>query len=441
MRPIRLKSLLSAALLSLACLLTHAQIVNRLKVDDDTFQRYAWGRMQLYSPQNLILADSLYRVGSEQDNPRYRCLALSLEFPVRFAQGNYERMDEAVAEIKKILAARPEVRSFYFSTIHEYCQYLIQIGRASDAMLEARSMERIAGKEKSALGKMYSYRIVGLIQSYRTNSYLAIQNFTKAAEFCKEAHAEQELPNLYILISQEYTKMQDFDSAERYCAAAEEYQEFFPSLAIKARMTRAYLYNAKEDWDRFWECYDNLVGDPMYEMQADSAQRCEMDVCYLKSKGLFEQALARADALPSARARHQIKHPLYAAQGRFDTAYNELGMLMDEKDSIYIKVQNEDMAILDAEMNNAQLRQDAQKLRAQNQNTILIGFIVMFAIAFFSILLSQWQLRENLDEMKNKNNEMLIARRAYQKALDAKEAENAIKVRILQNSKSNKRNI
>ena len=110
---------------------------------------------------------------------------------------------------------------------------------------------------------------------------------------------------------------------------------------------------------------------------------------------------------------------------------------MVEKDSIYIKVQNEDLAILDAEMNNAQLRSDAERLRQQNQNTILLGFLVMFAIAFVSILLSQWRLRQNLDEMKNKNNQMLIARRAYQKALDSKEAENAMKIKILQNRKSN----
>ena len=46
-------------------------------------------------------------------------------------------------------------------------------------------------------------------------------------------------------------------------------------------------------------------------------------------------------------------------------------------------------------------------------------------------------MRQNLDEMRAKNTQMLIARRAYQKALDAKEAENAMKVKILQNRKSN----
>lgn len=424
-------------LLALAAGTAHAQIVNRLKVDDPTFQRYAWGRMQQYNPDNLVLADSLYTVGTELGSVKYRCLGLSLEFPVRFALGEYERMDAAVAEIKEMLEARTDTRSFYFSTLHEYCQYLILLGRASDAMLEARAMDRIAGEEKSALGHMYAHRIVGLIQSYRTNSYLAIQNFTRAADYCKEARAEQELPNLFILIAQEYIKMRDFANAEDYCRQAEAYQEFFPSLRIKTQMTRAYFYNAQKDWDAFWRTYDALVTDPLYKMQTDSDSRYEMDVAYLQSRGLFEQALAKADSLGTARDRHDKKQSIYAAQGAFAPAYGELSLLMSEKDSIYIKVQNEDMAILDAEMNNAQLRQDAERLKNQNQTTILIGFIVMFAIAFFSILLAQWQLRQNLDEMKNKNNQILIARRAYQKALDAKEAENAMKVKILQNRKSN----
>ena len=111
--------------------------------------------------------------------------------------------------------------------------------------------------------------------------------------------------------------------------------------------------------------------------------------------------------------------------------------LMGAKDSIYIKVQNEDLAILDAEMNNAALREEAQRLKAQNQITILLGFLVMFAIAFFAILLSQWQLRQNLEEMRRKNNEALAVRRAFQKAMEAKEAENSYKVKILQNRTTN----
>ncbi len=431
------KAVLTLFCFLLAWLPCKGQIVNRLKVDAPVFERYASGRMQMFNPDNLVLADSLYKAGEARGTVRYKCLGLSLEFPVRFAQGDYDRMDEAVAEIKKLLMPHPDTHPFMFSTVHEYCQYLIQTGRASDAMLEARAMERLATREKNALGLMYSHRIVGIIQSYRTNAYLAIQHFNEAAGYCREAKAEQELPVLYLLISQEYIKLGKYDRAEEYCTLAEGYQDFFPSLKILTRMTRAHLFYTDGDMDSFWRTYDSLVNDPLYKVQAESDSRYGIDVCYLQSKGLFDAALAKADSLSTARERHSFKHGIYAAKGSYPEAYEQIGLLMSEKDSIYIKVQNEDLAILDAEMNNARLRQEAQRLKAQNEMSIMLGFLAMFAIAFFGILFSQWQLRQNLDQMQKKNNEMLAARRAYQMAMDAKESENATRIKILQNRKSN----
>ena len=423
--------------LCLLCLAGKAQIVNRLRVDAPTFERYAYGRMQQFNPSNLVLADSLYQEGVRQNNFRYKCLGLSLEIPVRFAMGEYDRMDQAAAEIKELLADRKDLREFYFPTLHEYCEYLVHIGRVSEAMLEARAMERLASAENKPLGKMYSYRIIGLIQSYRDNAFLAIQNFTKAARYSREARAEQDLPNLYILIAQEYIQMKNFPEAENYCTLAEEYQDYFPSIRIKALMTRAYLYDAEGRKDRFWQCYESLVKNPLYKVQADADTRYGLDIIYLRSRGLFEEALQKADSLGTALGRYEFKHGIYAAVGVYDQAYSQLSGLLNEKDSIYIKVQNEDLAILDAEMNNAQLREDAQRLKAQNQITILVGFLVMFAIAFFAILLSQFQLRQNLEEMRRKNNENLATRRAFQKAMESKEAENEFKIKILQNRKTN----
>ena len=430
----RLLLLVTALLLSWGA---GAQIVNRLRVDQDTFLRYAYGRMQQFNPANLALADSLYAAGQAQGNFRYKCLALSLEMPVRFARGEYERMDEVAAEVKVLLDGRKDLREFYFPFLHEYCEYLVHIGRSSDAMLEARALERLALQEKKSLGLMYSYRIVGLIQSYRDNSFLAIQNLEKAVKYCREARSEQDLPNMYILLAQECVKQGDFPRAEDFCLKAEEYAGFFPSVRLKAQMTRGYLYYVKGDQAALWKCYEALVADPLYRVQADADSRLGLDILYYRSRGLLEEALVKADSLGTRRGQLEHRQGIYADMGSFDRAYASLSALMTEKDSIYIKVQNEDLAILDAEMNNAQLREEAQRLKARNQLTILLGFLVMFAIAFAAILLQQWQLRENLEQMRRKNNEALAARRAFQKAMDAREAENDYKIKILQNRTTN----
>lgn len=432
-----LRRLLLALLAGLLCLPVPAQIVNRLRVDQETFLRYAYGRMQQFNPDNLALADSIYTAGVLKDDYRYKCLALSLEMPVRFAQHDYARMDETAAELKDLLIERKEARDFYFTSLHEYCEYLVRLGRASEAMLEARGMGRLAGSEKRPSGRMYSYRIIGLIHSSRENHHLAIRNLEEAVQYCKSARAEQDLPNLYILIAQEHIKLRNFPKADQYVSLADQYERFFPSIRIRSMMTRASIAYARGDIDGFRQIYYDLLADPLYRMQADADSRYGLDIDYLRSRGQLEQALALSDSLGTLRSRLEHKHGIYADMQDYDHAYDQLSLLMQDKDSVYIKVQNEDLAILDAEMHNAQLREEAQKLKARNQLTVMIGFLVMFAIAFFAILLSQWQLRHNLDEMRRKNSQMLATRRAFQKAMDAKESENAFKIQILQNRKTN----
>ena len=430
----RLIVILTAALL---CLGARAQIVNRLRVDQETFLRYAYGRMQQYSLDNLELADSLYTAGVQKNNFRYKCLGLSLEIPVRFVQGDREKMTAAAEEVKTILADRRDLRDFYFATLHEYSEYLVRMGYVSDAMLEARAMERLASAEKKPEGRMYAYRIIGLIHSYRDNHELAAKNLEKAVRFCRESNSEQELPNLFILLSQENVSMKRFSEAEAYCTRAQEFESFFPGIRIKAQMTRAVLYHAEGNYPAFWETYQELIKDPLYTIQTDADTRSALDITYLRSRGQFIDALREADGILSEHARTEQKHLLYAEMGDYSGAYKELSQLMEQKDSAYIKVQNEDLAILDAEMNNAQLREEAQQLRLQNNMALMGGFLVMFLLVFVFMLVQQWRLNENLHQLRAANEAQLMERRAFQAALNAKEAENALRIKLLQKRQFN----
>ena len=430
----RIIVILTAAML---CLGARAQIVNRLRVDQETFLRYAYGRMQQYSLDNLELADSLYTAGVQKNNFRYKCLGLSLEIPVRFVQGDREKMTAAAEEVKTILADRRDLRDFYFATLHEYSEYLVRMGYVSDAMLEARAMERLASAEKKPEGRMYAYRIIGLIHSYRDNHELAARNLEKAVRFCRESNSEQELPNLYILLSQENVSMKRFSEAEAYCTRAQEFESFFPNIRIKAQMTRAVLYHAEGNYPAFWETYQELLKDPLYTIQTDGDTRSALDITYLRSRGQFIDALREADGILSEHTRREQKHLLYAEMGDYSGAYKELSQLMEQKDSVYIKVQNEDLAILDAEMNNAQLREEAQQLRLQNDMALMGGFLVMFLLVFVFMIIQQWRLSDNLSQLRAMNDAQLMERKAFQTALNAKEAENALRIKLLQKRKFN----
>ena len=118
----------------------------------------------------------------------------------------------------------------------------------------------------------------------------------------------------------------------------------------------------------------------------------------------------------------------------WEGAYDQLLQLMNTKDSIYIVVQNEDMAILDAELNNAQLRYETARMKARQEIGILLGMIFLFVLVSVAIMVSQWNLNMNLDNLRSRNLNSLASRDAYRRALDAKEKENEMRTRILQNN-------
>ena len=417
--------------LSFVC--ASAQIRNRLGVGDGLYLKYANGRIRQFDESNILLADSIYRYGIHKGDSRIKMLALSLELPPRFIRNDSLRVREIVAELKSMANYNTRMREFYFLTMHDYCNMLILAGRISDAMLEARAMSSLAAGSGSNLGQMYAHRVIGLIQSYRSNAELAIFNFKQAADFSTLAKEEQELPVIYNLIAREYIKLGRYDDVEHYCSMAEEFQDFYPSLRVKTLLTKVYLYDAQDKADEFDAVYKELINNPLYRSQTDRDTRLMIEICWLRSRGRLQEALAKSDSLASQKERFGQKHLIYAVGDDYQNAYRQLNGLMATKDSIYIAVQNEDMAILDAELNNARLRLEAQRLKSQQEMSIMFGFILLFMLVTIAILFSQWSLEKNLDNLRDRNRRELEARNAYRKALDSKELENEMKTRIIQN--------
>lgn len=422
-------------LLDVSAVCCYGQIRNRLGVGNELYLRYAGGRIRQFDESNIPLADSIYRYGKYKSDSRIRMLALSLELPPRFILNDTARVDEIITELKSMSDYNTPMREFYFLTMHDYCSMLIMSGRISDAMLEARGMSSFAARSGSNLGQMYSHRVIGLIQSFRSNSELAVSNFIQAAEYCKRAREEQELPAIYNMIARELIKLGRFDEVERYCSKAAEYQDFYPSLRIKTMMTKAYLYDAQGLKEELDSIYKELIRNPLYYSQTDRDTRLMIEICWLRSRGLLQEALSKSDSLATDKERFGQKRLIYVMDNDYLNAYDQLDGLMKTKDSIYITVQNEDMAILDAELNNARLRLEAQRLKSQQEMSIMFGFMLLFMLVTIAILFSQWSLNKSLDDLRERNRRELESRNAYRMAMDSKEKENDMKIKVLQNRK------
>ena len=158
-----------------------------------------------------------------------------------------------------------------------------------------------------------------------------------------------------------------------------------------------------------------------------------IEICWLRSQGLLREALIKSDSLATDKERFGQKSLLFVMDNDYYNAYDQLNSLMNTKDSIYIAVQNEDMAILDAELNNARLRLEAERLKSQQEMSIMFGFLMLFALVTVAIQFSQWSLNKSLDDLRERNRRELEARNAYRKAMESKEIENEMKIKVLQN--------
>ena len=196
------------------------------------------------------------------------------------------------------------------------------------------------------------------------------------------------------------------------------------------------LYSCKNNngkADEFDAVYKELINNPLYRSQTDRDTRLMIEICWLRSRGRLTEALAKSDSLASDKERFGQKHLIYAVGDDYLNAYRQLNGLMATKDSIYIAVQNEDMAILDAELNNARLRLEAHRLKSQQEMSIMFGFLMLFALVTVAIQFSQWSLNKSLDDLRERNRRELETRNAYRKAMESKEIENEMKIKVLQN--------
>lgn len=433
--------LLAIIIQALTAFPSAAQIFNRMGVDESTFLRYAAGRLQPYDLSNLALADSLYKVGLDTGNDKVRLLALNLQIPALFAQGNTARMTQTVAEAKTIAGPHASCKDFLYQTVTDYCHHMILSGHASEAMIEAREMYRKASATDDQYGLMCSCKVIGGVHMFRSNPRQALRYLEKAVGFASKAGVDQELPSIYIQMAQEHIKLGDFATAQLYCDRAAQFQEFFPSLKVQTALTMAWISYEKGDLEALSEYYHKLQSNPLYKLQVDSHRRKELEVVWKKAQGRLAEAAASADDLETSLDSFEQAHVVYAQTGDYRKAYNSLLDLVAMKDSSYIKVQNEDMAVLDAEMNNAQLREDAQRLSFQNRTIVLVSFFCLVLLAVCALLISRSVIHSNLEALRRKNKEMRNARQEYIHALETMEMQNAMRVKLIQNTVINHYNI
>jgi len=426
--------LAAALLLTLVSAVAYGQIQNRLGVDDDVFTIYARARVLPLNPDNLATADSLYAIGSQRNDYKIKSLALVLAFPAQFARGEYEDMDASIEEINEIYESHPDINDIYYSAQFSYCQFLMAINSQQKAFQSARSTVKKAETTETDYGKMVAYRGLAYVYENRNNLTKAVEYYKLAVEHCEKTDASPlEMATINVMIAHDLTQMGRVEEAEHFIRLVEPYADGSVQIHCLYLFVKAQMAYEKKDVDDFLKCHDALLSYPNTKFAIDEETLKVLTVKRNLLTGNYAEAESQAFRVKEELLRHSLLLETYQKSQYYQGASAEFDRILNIRDSLSVLIQDEDVATMDAELQNARIRSEAD---AERSNLMKILFLTVALAMFLAMLValtySAREKKHNL-ELKASNSALQTAREIVEEAFDEAKKANQVEARFIQN--------
>lgn len=370
--------------LLLLCLIisctTSAQAIMIDDLELDENEKAIWDSIHfnLFSFDNIAVADSLYLASKSNGHDDAKALALLIKSVPYMAAGDSLGLSY-ITEGMQICRKIGRLDS-YFTFKYMKVMYYEFIGKYADIITEAREITSEASEVGSEHGLYLGYYAIGQAFVFRDNPRMAQKYFLQSLVYGKNLDDSQKI-NLYTNLANCYEAMDKKDSANLYMQKVKEYTtKGNNAMRIKIiEYTHLVIGDIRKPEDFIMEyerlnkslCYDGLV-DPEMIMMAKAK--------YWAYKGQQDSALYYANALGRGVNSLNMLEFVYKNFGDWENAFNCRFEAEMKHDSLQTVIQSEDFAAMDAQIGNTMLRLESERLENHNR-------IIMIASAFSIILI------------------------------------------------------
>ena len=378
----------------LAAFQTRAQFVNRLGADEDAFAAYAAARTNVYAQENIAIGDSLYRIGVRRDDPKIKILALNLQGRPLAAAGDTLRLAAVADEIEALYRSYPkEVGDAYYTFFFEHIQTILQEGHNFEATLLARNLIKDAENDGNSYGRFIAYRALAHVYLFRNNMEMCVDALQSALDFAStvdiKAPGDLLMTKLQYAQYLSYLKGREQESLDLMDELEKDplMEQVKATNPLFLPSVRANAYFSIQDQEKYIESYKDMTSNPYYSAVIEPERRFMYDGFYFVCKGRFDDALAMADSIQNPIYACDIRQAAYEGKGDWKKANEVLTEKMSYQADIYRAYQSEDVAVLNAELNNGALREAANAVKLKLQQTtfvavfafmvLLVGFLVI----------------------------------------------------------------
>ena len=387
-----------------------AQFINRLGADEDAFAAYAAARTNVYAEENIAIGDSLYRVGVRRNDPKIKILGLNLQGRPLEAAGDTLRLAEVAREIEEIYRESPaEVGDVYYTFCFEHIQTILQEGKNYEATVMARSMIKDAEKDGNPYGTFIAYRALAHVYLFRNDVEMCVDALSSALEFA--ASVDIKAPGDLLMTKIQYAHYLSYiKGREQESLDLMDDLEKDPMMdLVKATnplflpSSRANAYFSIQDKENYLKAYEELVSNPYYSSAIEPERQFMYDGYRLVCLGRCEEALAMADSIQNPIYACDIRQAAYEEMGDWEKVSETLQLRLQYQADNFRAYQSEDVALLDAELDNGALRDAAHAVQIKLQQTSFTAVIAFMALLVVFLVFTVTRSRKYIANLKAAN--------------------------------------
>lgn len=397
-------------------------------VPDDVIEVYNQAAANPFDTSMQKYFENLYKRGEKEDNFQLKIIALHALSTIYYAEEKIEKMEKVSKEMEE-LCIEHEMWTTYYAGIYMQCQLLCILNRNTEAQIVARRAVSYLEKTKSKKNHIYAYGALATVYKSKGNYSQAIASNLQALEACNsDKKFEIQKPGFWLQISEAYLDQKKIEEAKFYLAKVDSFLVGFEDMQYRTNSLLMHLDIASElnDKESFVKAFKELkeVSNDFSVLMPDS----KMGV--LAMEALFENrhddAVNLANKIDDKQQRLSMLDKVYRHFHDSEESYHNLRelykLMMAKNDSTL----TEDLASMDAEMNNVELRGEAE--RSEGRQRMIIGtsiIVVLLVIIFFFIIV----VHRHRIHLKN----TLLLNKQLQEARDEAVHANEVKSAFIQN--------
>jgi len=405
---------------------------NPYKIDDRLYPIFMRADRQSKTPQGLDTADSLRLEARRLDDKKAECLAYTIPVKYYMEKSDYPQLEKAVKALMEISRANDYLQYYYYA-YNQHITYLLNNHRPLRALQMTEEMKQQAEKDRYPYGMYTCIRTISRIYSTRGQEALANQYNLEALEYMLKELPDQDPAQLYAEIAQYYSLQgKDLKTAMEYCEKAEQNAKTERSALLPLIQKCIILYRTKR-YSEFKRLFLQLEKKTaQYKSIHNSINMTKLRIAKNIVDRNYTRAHQYADSLQDLNAKWAHAQ-IYEASGMYQQCIAYLRMWHDGKDSLATKLQMSDIAELNVQIGNQQLKMQNMQLELKQQQSASRYRLIIFSVIIICLALSLVYLISYLRRRNKTNNELRAKNEELRIARERAEVANRMKTAFIQN--------